>query len=138
MMDLTSPIRRGLRGDIVLLEVLGKDADNEVKVYDDPAKSDVSPPYATFAVMSTNQQVGVYGDDYVIEPFPLLLKAWGRDPREAWSIAEFLEDALFKADFAYDPYEVIRIRRVSTPEQLPDRDTDMTQVVMTYDVILAR
>jgi hypothetical protein len=137
MIDHVTPMRRALRKYYPLVQVVGFDDHNEAKIYNDPAP-EARAPYVTVHFLPNNRIINVFGDDQAVQPLTVVLKAWGRTERDAWALAEQVEEALYHTDYEYDPYEVIRIIRAETPEQLPDRDTNLTQVVMTYDMILAR
>jgi hypothetical protein len=66
------------------------------------------------------------------------LRSWAKTSKEAWQLASFANDALILASFEMEPYQAVSIRRSSTPGELPDRDTNLKQVVVIYDLILAK
>lgn len=137
-MNYIRPIRHALRADPILEAVVGRDANDEVKVYTPLAKTNVTAPYVTFSMVPVAGPVSVYGDDEVLEPFQIAVTGWGRDSMEAWSIADVVDDAIKAGDYSYEPYELIQILRISTPEEMPDRDTDLRQVMVRYQFVLGR
>jgi hypothetical protein len=138
MIDLAAMFRQALRHDPVLQTTLGYDADGEYKVYASLGKQNMSAPYLVFDIVPLNDILAVIGDGEAIEAVPVTLKSWGRQPREAWHVASYADDAIKQADFVATPWEVISVRRTSTPFQLDDPDTNLIQVVVQYEVILAR
>jgi hypothetical protein len=117
---------------------VGRDKDDEVKVYVTLAKANVTAPYLTFAIVPIGGPTAVYGDTEVLEDFEVAVASWGRDSLEAWNIADVADDALKRGDYSFEPYELIGINRTTTPHELPDRDTDLRQVVVRYRFMIGR
>lgn len=131
-------IRRALRDDAILGSLLGRDQDGEPKVYQGIAKTDVTAPYIVMTVVPGISPEGVYGDDYAIQNVMVQVTAWGRNPGEAWQLAEMIPDAFEEADYATEPWEVARVTRASFPRELTDRDTSLIQVSADYGFMFTR
>lgn len=138
MRNLVQPIRHALRADPILEAMVGQDAQGEVKVYTPIGKSNIVAPYIAFVMVPVAGPVSVYGDDEVMEPFQVAFTSWGRDSNEAWAVADVMDDAIKRGDYDYAPYELIQVLRISTPDEMPDRDTDMRQVMVRYQFVLGR
>jgi hypothetical protein len=138
MIDLMGAIRRALRDDPLIKAVVGQDADTEVKVYSSVGKPDVQAPYIVFGLIPGPGPIGTYGRPDAWEPFTIQTTSWGRTPQEAWSVADILDDAIVSADYVFEPGYLARVARVSTPEELPDRDTNLRQVVVQYEFKVGR
>jgi len=138
MNNMPREIRHALRADPILQAMLGYDNDGEVKVYTPLAKPNVEAPYVTFSIIPNQGPVAVYGDSEVLEPFPVAISAWGRDGIEAWSIADAVDDAAKRADYSFEPYDLMYVLRTSTPREFQDRDTGLFYLVTSYSYALGR
>lgn len=139
MINFIKPIRHALRGDPIVQAVVGNDDDGETKVYASVAKKDVKAPYIVIQIPQIGGgPIPVYGDGEVLEGFRVVLTSWGRTADEAWQVADVADDALKRGDYSYEPYELIQLMRVSSPQELPDRDTPLRQVIVQYQLALGR
>lgn len=138
MKAIMDSIRRALRDDAILDSLLGRDQDGEPKVYQGIVKTDVDAPYIVMTVVTGIAPEGVYGDDYSIQNVLVQVTAWGRNPSEAWQLAEMIPDAFDNADYAAEPWELARASRVSFPRELTDRDTSLIQVNADYAFMFTR
>jgi uncharacterized protein DUF3168 len=138
MREVVDAIRHALRDDSVIEAIVGRDKDNEVKVYQGLAKSNVEAPYIVWNLIPGNQPTGAYGDDYAFQEILVQITSWGRNPHECWQLADITEEAVVKASYDVDPWTVAKVRRVNFPQELPDRDTNLTQVPVQYRFLLGR
>jgi hypothetical protein len=138
MKNQIDAIRRALRHDAIIRDIIGIDENGEIKVYVSVGKPDVVAPYIVLNTIPVNGISGVYGDEYAIEVIPLQISNWGRDPNEAWQLADIVDDAFIHADFEFEPYTHMRTVRTTNAQELPDRDTNLTQVVVQYEVAISR
>ena len=138
MKQIIDSIRRALRTDAKIEALVGLDGDSEVKAYQGVAKSNVDAPYIVWSVGAGVDSPPVYGDSYVLQDVMIRTSSWGRNPSEAWQIAEFIQEAFELADYAVDPWEKMFVRRVSFPVELPDRDTNLVQVAADYILRFSR
>lgn len=130
-------IRHALRADPILAALVGQDAAGEVKVYTPLAKSGTKGPYVTFA-MGPGGPIGTYGDLESIEPFRVIFGSWCEGQREAWQLADAVDDAIQRADYSFEPYYIIYIKRATTPEEYVDRDLGLNWTRVEYDFALGR
>lgn len=137
-MNYMSVIRRALREDASIRDYLGPDQNGEIKVYNSLAVKNVQAPYIVVHTTPISDVQSAYGDAEIIEVFNLQFSCWGRQSNEAWQVWGMLHDAWRYADLAFDPYEVLHVRRVSSPQELPDSNTQWRQVVVLYEIALAR
>lgn len=135
---ISEACRRILRDDPIVITVIGKDVDDEVKVYDTVAKTNVKAPFITVTLVPGATAVEVYGDDEVGHSLVYQVSSWGRNRVEAWEVAEAADQALKLGDWTVDPYTMQRLHRQGQPSVLGDRDTNWLQVIAIYDVFLAR
>jgi hypothetical protein len=132
MKQIIDSIRQALRADPKIQAMVGLDDDYEVKAYEGIAKSNVDAPYVAWSVIPGVDSPPVYGDSYVIQDVMLRASSWGRNSKEAWQLAEFVQEAFELADYATDPWHKMFIRRSAFPQELPDRDTNLVQVSTDY------
>ena len=133
MKEVVESIRRVLRRDALIFSLIGVDPDGEVRIYQGVAKSDATPPYIIMNVVPGDSPIGVYGDDYAIEVLTVQLTAWGRHSKEAWQLADAIQDAVSLGDYEADPWGFMKARRVTFPNELPDRDTALVQIPAQYE-----
>lgn len=138
MINMRQAVRRGLREDGALTEVLGMDADGEPKIYTFPLKPNVEKPYIAVHLIPVPGVDAVYGDSEVMERFIIQLSVWAESDTAAWSIAPIADDAMKALTLEVTPYEHNFTQRYANVETLPDMDTSLWQVVMRYDVRIAR
>lgn len=138
MKQIVDAIRHALRDDPIIEVAVGMDTDGEVKVYQALAKTNVEAPYIVLTYVPGVMPDGVYGDDYVIQNVMLQATAWGRNASEAWQITEVIQEAFEKADYAVEPWALMRAARASFPREMPDRDTNMVQVNTDYVFLFSR
>lgn len=138
MINLVDPIRRALRSDAIIAAMIGKDENNEIKVYTTIAKTNAQAPYVVVQIVPASGPEGAYGNLNVWEPFQIQVTSWGRSPQEAWSLADVVDNAMILADYSFEPAELALVRRQSTPVELNDRDTNLRQVIVRYELKLGR
>lgn len=132
MKQIIDAIRQALRADPKVEALVGLDADQEVKAYQAIAKTNEDAPYVIWSILSGIDSPPVYGDSYVIQDVMVATSSWGRNSKEAWQLAEFVQEAFELADYAVDPWSQMFVRRSSFPQELPDRDTNLVQVSADY------
>ena len=138
-LNLMNPIRQVMREDPILQTVVGYDQDGEVKVYTSVGKSDAEAPWVVLTMLSSTGPTGTYGDDYVWEPFQMQVSSWGSSERHAWQVADVVDDAILKApSWSFEPYYLAKVMRSSTPMPLPDRDTNLVQILVLYTFMIGR
>jgi hypothetical protein len=133
MNDIVGSIRRVLRRDPLVSSLVGSDADNEIKVYQAIAKQDSVAPYVVMAPAPGAAPISVYGEMYAVETFTLQLTAWGRDSKEAWQLASAIEDAVSLGAYDAGVWLFMKGKRITFPQELPDRDTALVQVPVIYE-----
>lgn len=138
MINIRQAVRRGLREDGALTEVLGMDADGEQKVYTRPTKPNVTVPYVVVDLIPVPGVDGVYGDDEVLERFLIQLSVWADSDTAAWTIAPILDEAMKNLRLEVTPYEHNFTQRYQSAETLAELNSNLWQVVMRYDVRIAR
>lgn len=126
-------IRRVLRRDTLVFALVGVDDDGEVKIYQGIGKSNVAAPYIVMNVVPGDVPVSTYGEDYAIEILTAQLTAWGRNSKEAWQLADAIQEAVRLGSYDVGEYELMRAKRVTFPNELPDRDTLLVQVPSQYE-----
>jgi hypothetical protein len=136
--EIVESIRRVVRNDPLVFSLIGADADEEVKVYQGIAKSNVEAPFIVMNVVPGDIPVPAYGEDYAIEVLTIQFTAWGRNSKEAWQLAEAIQEAV--ADGQYDAglWDFMKGRRVIFPQELPDRDTALVQVPASYEFAFSK
>jgi hypothetical protein len=70
---------------------------------------------------------------YAIETFTLQLTAWGRDSKEAWQLADTIQDAVNIGQYDAGIWNFMKGKRITFPQELPDRDTGLVQVPVIYE-----
>lgn len=137
-MNLAREIRHALRSDPILAAVVGEDEDHEIKVYTPLAKANVQAPYITFSIVPSTGPISAYGDSEVIEPFRVAVTSWATGGMEVWQVADVADDALKRADYDFGGYELMFLNRVSTPQEFRDRDTNLSYIVVLYEIAIGR
>lgn len=138
MINVRKAVRQGLREDGALTTVLGMDGDGESKVYTRPTKPNVKPPYLIVDNIPVPGVEGVYGDEEVMERFLIQLSVWATSEDDAWDIVPLADEAMKHLNMQVLPYEHNFTQRYQNVQSLSDRDTNLWQVVMRYDVRIAR
>lgn len=133
MKDVIESIRRVLRKDPLIFSLVGWDTDEEVKVYQAQAKLDTDAPYVVMAPAPGAAPISAYGDMYAIETFTLQLTAWGRNSKEAWQLADAIQDAIADGEYDAGIWAFMKGKRITFPQELPDRDTALVQVPVIYE-----
>jgi Protein of unknown function (DUF3168) len=133
MKDIIESIRRVLRKDPLIYSLVGADADEEIKVYQAVAKQDSVAPYVVMAPAPGAAPISVYGEMYAVETFTLQLTAWGRNSKEAWQLADAIQDAVAISDYDAGMWVFMKGKRITFPQELPDRDTALVQVPVIYE-----
>ena len=133
MKDIIESIRRVLRKDPLILSLVGVDADGETKVYQAMAKQDSDAPYIVMAPAPGAAPISAYGETYAIETFTLQLTPWGRNSKEAWQLAEAIQDAIDAGSYDSGIWVFMKGKRITFPQELPDRDTALVQVPVIYE-----
>ncbi len=137
-MNWASEIQHALRADPILQAVVGNDSDGETKIYGPNAKSNIVAPYVVFSIIPTQEPIRAYGDDEAIHAFRVAIASWARDSGEAWQLADVTDDALKRADYSFEPYQVMNVLRVAMPQELQDRDTLSFYLTVQYQFNLGR
>jgi hypothetical protein len=127
-----------MRSDPILAAIVGEDQDHEVKVYTPLAKSNAEAPYVTFALPGISDVIPVYGDTEALESFEIAVTSWARTGNEVWQVADAADDALKSADYSWEPSYTLYMRRISTPVELRDRDTNLHYLVVRYEFAIGR
>ena len=133
MKEVVESVRRALRKDPLILGLVGIDVDGETKVYQAMAKLDTDAPYVIIAPAPGAAPISVYGETYAIETFTLQLTAWGRDSKEAWQLSDAIEDAVSISQYDAGIWYFMKGKRITFPQELPDRDTNLVQVPVIYE-----
>jgi Protein of unknown function (DUF3168) len=133
MKDIIESIRRMLRKDSLVFAMVGADADGEVKIYQAIAKMDSIAPYIVMNIVPGDTPISAYGEDYAIEVLTVQLTAWGRNSKEAWQLADAIQDAVKIGQYDAGLYDFMKGKRITFPGELPDRDTALVQVPASYE-----
>jgi hypothetical protein len=133
MKDIIESIRRVLRKDPLIVGLVGIDSDGETKVYQAAAKQDSEAPYIVIAPAPGAAPISAYGEMYAIETFTLQLTAWGRNSKEAWQLADSIQDAVSIGEYDAGIWNFMKGKRITFPQELPDRDTALVQVPVIYE-----
>jgi hypothetical protein len=131
---------RVLRADTKVETMLGTDADGVVKVYQSVVREDTNAPYILVGLMPQPQASvrSAYGDPEAVQVWRFAVSCWARNSQEAWDLAEIAHEAVHAGDFVSDPYDTMDVLLRGTPMELPDRDTNLRQVLLTYELITGR
>jgi hypothetical protein len=138
MKDIIESIRRVLRKDPLVFAMVGADNDGEVKIYQAIAKQDSIAPYIVMNVVPGDTPISTYGEDYAIEVLTIQLTAWGRNSKEAWQLADAIQDAVAVGQYDAGLWDFMKGKRVTFPGELPDRDTALVQVPASYEFQFGR
>lgn len=138
MLNLMDVIRRALRADPILQAAVGEDSDGEYKIYTTLGKTGVTPPYVVLQLVPDVGPSPLYGEAEGLESFGIMATSWAENPTEAWQLADFVDDAIERADFDFTPHDLMLVRRDQSPQELPDRDTNWRQVVVPYRFLIGR
>ena len=132
MKSIIEAIRRVLRRDSLVFALIGEDEHGEVKAYQGVAKLDSTAPYIVLNVLPGSDITGAYGEEYAVELISIQVTAWGETSKQAWQLADAIQDALTVGDYEVEPYTLMKVRRNSFPPELTDRDTQLVQVPVQY------
>lgn len=133
MKDVIESIRRVLRNDSLIFSIVGEDVDGEIKVYQAIAKQDSDAPYIVMAPAPGAAPISAYGEMYAIETFTLQLTPWGRNSKEAWQLSDAIQDAVEVGQYDAGAWSFMKGKRITFPQELPDRDTGLVQVPVIYE-----
>lgn len=133
MKDIIEAIRRVLRRDSLILGLVGIDEDGETKIYQGVAKTNAVAPYVVLNVILGDTPISVYGEMYAIEILTLQLTAWGRNSKEAWQLADAIQEAVAIGEYDAGVWNFMKGKRSSFPQELPDMDTALVQVPAAYE-----
>lgn len=139
MKEIIESIRRVLRRDALVSLLVGIDADGEIKIYQGIAKLNSEAPYVVLNVVPGDRPISVYGDGHAVEILTVQITAWGRNSKEAWQLAEAIQDAV-EIDEEYDAgmWDFMKGKRSTFPGELPDRDTALVQIPASYEFQFGR
>lgn len=118
--------------------VVGFDAQGEIKVYDMIGKRKLVAPYVVLQQLPVGDLVPVYGDGEVLEAMNVQLSSWGKSIRQAWDLADAVDDAMKNLDIDVTPYETINVKRSSNFVPLEDFNSVTYQVVVSYEIAFSR
>lgn len=138
MIDLIGSIRRTIRKDPLIFSLVGVDVDEEIKVYQAVAKQDSVAPYVVMVPAPGAAPISTYGEMYAIETFTIQLTAWGRNSKEAWQLADAIQDAVALGEYDSGVWNFMKGKRITFPQELADRDTGLVQVPAIYEFQFGR
>lgn len=140
MKEQALSMQRVLRDDTLVQTKVGTDADGVVKVYQSQAREDTNAPYIIVGIVPSpgSSVVAAYGDPVAVEVWRFGVSCWARNSQEAWELAEIANEAVNAGDFEAEPYTSAGVFLRGTPQELPDRDTNLRQVLMIYEMITGR
>lgn len=130
MRVVAESIRRVLRADVGVVDLVGIDAAGEVKVYDEIAKTNTEPPFIVWAIAPGGDSPGTYGQPYSIQFINIQVTGWQKELKLAWQLCDAAEEALEKGDYDAGDWEFMQVRRLGFAQPLPDRDTNWFQVAL--------
>lgn len=132
MKEIFDTIRNELRSDVGIHDLVGLDVDNEVKVYESKAKSNISAPYIVYQVLPGGAVDRAYGDEEAMHQVNLLITAWTSELKLSWQLIDTVMQAMKSCNFEAPPWSVMYCLRVGPPQPGEDRDTAMYQVAVPY------
>jgi hypothetical protein len=133
MREIIDSIRRVLRRDVLLNDMIGVDQDGEPKIYHGIAKENVEAPYIVLSVLTGDPGIATYGDDHAIETISLQITSWGNTSREAWELADVVDEAVPIGKYDAGKFVFMRGKRITFPNELNDRDSNLIQVPVLYE-----
>jgi hypothetical protein len=138
MKEVIESIRRVLRKDSLVSLLVGVDADAEVKIYQGIAKLDSVAPYIVMNVVPGDRPLSVYGESHAVEILTVQITAWGRNSKEAWQLADAIQDAVEIGEYDAGLWDFMKGKRSAFPGELPDRDTALVQIPTQYEFQFGR
>jgi hypothetical protein len=138
--DIPGSIRRVLRADPLIIDLVGLDGNGEVKVYGSGglAKSNVEPPFIAWSIAPGGDQPGAYGEKYVMQSVNCSIACWAHEEKKSWQLVDAVEEATERGDYDAGVWEFAQVRRTAYPQPLPDRDTSWFQVVVPLQFVFVR
>lgn len=137
MKQFPEVIRRVMRRNLGVKQFVGEDKDGEIKVYNGVVKSGVKPPYVFMNIIpNAIAPTSLYGEKYGIISFSVQVTSWAQTSKQVWELAGLVHEAIESNEYQYEdtvPYQLMIQKLTSWPQELPDRDTNLRQVVAVYD-----
>lgn len=140
MINIRDVVRVALRSSTSLSIALGGlDVDGEVKVYKLPVKKNVAVPYITIQQIPVRGVESAYGDSEVIETFVVNLAVWHTTSKLAWDIVSVLHVAMLALNPTFpSPYKLALVKRYQSPHELQELASNLTEVVIQYELMATR
>jgi len=136
MTNLLLEPRRALQRWTPLRELVG--IGDDYKVFDLVAPPHAEPPYIVIQFPPNNTIAGVYGDSAVMEALFVQLTAWAPEYKQALQLADLSDDAMLASEMDAGVYEVISVRRATSPLPMWDPEAKLYGVVVRYELVRAR
>jgi hypothetical protein len=127
--------------DVILQSYVGRDENNDHKVYPMVAPQGTEPPWVVWQIIPGGSSEGHYGDLSAFEYPDVQFRAWGRNRNEAWDLFTAFDNTLINdpdIDIELTPYKQINIRRLSAPGEDYEMETHLFSVQATYRFAVAR
>lgn len=124
-----------LRRDEMLTTILGRDEYGFDKVYEAGFRPDtVQPPFVIYQILPGAEPSGTYSDNESIDGADFQVTAWGRNSQEVWQVESLMRDAIRSGDWntLIIPLHRMRLKRMESPGEMPDRDTKWRQVPVRW------
>jgi hypothetical protein len=126
----------------ILRMLVGVDSNGFIKIYSSVTARppEERPPFVSFQIIPGILPTGTYEVPEGLVSVDFQATAWGRVSREAWQVAEEVENAVNRGDWTtyLIPHSFMQVRSLETPGELPDQDTNWRQIPRRWRVQFER